>query len=87
MRELNGKTYRNEKANTDVQVDVDSLKTQAAAFSIFAKPLGVFAAMWNVALLRWIFIAGLLLIFGLLYPLYIHHPLPWVKQAIEFFNK
>lgn len=87
LRELNGKTFKNERSAADLKVDVDVLKGQAATYSPFTKPLAIFTAMWGVRYLRWIFVSGLVLIFGLLYPFYVHHPLPIVKDIIDFFGK
>lgn len=84
LRALNGKTYKTEKGLAETKADVDGLKASAAVVSPFLKPVSQFAALWEIRAFKWVFVAGMAMFVGILYPLYLQHPfMEWLSLAVK----
>ena len=68
LRQLNGKTYRNEKAVGEAQQDLEDLKQQARVMTPFLKPVTMFATLWEYPLFKWFFVGGIIFFLLVLYP-------------------
>lgn len=74
LRELNGRTGKNERATADIKERVESLKSQAKAVAPFIKPVMQFAALWEFRPFRWVFYAATFFFFTYLLPWYLKSP-------------
>lgn len=84
LRALNGKTYATEKGLAQAREEVNALKGQALVMTPFIKPMSMFAALWEYRAFKWVFVAGLVMFAGILYPIYLAHPfLEWVGLAVK----
>lgn len=75
LRELNGRTGKNERATADIKESVESLKSQAKAVAPFIKPVMQFASLWEFRPFRWVFYTATFFFFTYLLPWYIKNPL------------
>lgn len=74
LKALNGRTLKNEKAAEEIRADVAALKSQGDILNPISKAIGSFAYLWESKFFRVIFILGLFVISGVLYPWYVSTP-------------
>lgn len=83
LRILNGRTLKNEKAAEDIKADVAALKDQSGVLSPVSKALASFTFLWESKPFKVIFILGLFVVAGVLYPWYVQSPGKAVLLAIQ----
>lgn len=83
LRALNGKTYKNEKVAEEVRAELIALKEQNVVLTPVSKAFGSFTYLWENKAFKVIFILGIFVIAGVLYPWYVSAPGQTLLLAIK----
>jgi hypothetical protein len=74
LRQLNGRTAKNEERANDIRSELASFKEEIAGAAVLSKPVTSFLYLWESRAFKAVFLAGVFLIAGVVYPLYVMEP-------------
>lgn len=84
LRQLNGRTAKNEERILETKASLDSFKQEAAGAALLSKPITSFLYLWQSHIFKIIFALGVFTLIGVAYPYYIEKPgktvVSWVKS-------
>lgn len=83
LRILNGRTLKNERITEAIKGEIATLKEQSGVLSPVSKALGSFAYLWENRAFKIVFILGLFVVIGVLYPWYVSAPGQTLLLAIK----